>query len=255
VSFRVVIPARYHSTRLPGKPLRLIGGQPMIRRVYERACASGAGSVLIATDDERIVAACKGFGAPAVITRTDHGSGTDRLAEVASREHWPDDEIIVNVQGDEPLIDPANIAQVAALLGHRPWAALATLVTPIVDREEYLDPNVVKAVTDEAGRALYFSRAPIPWHRTHAGAGPDSDGDWPGAWRHIGLYAYRCGGLKRLSTLPAAPLERSERLEQLRALHFGLPIAVAPAAVAPGPGVDTEADLARADAAWRSLNE
>ena len=255
MSFRVVTPARYHSTRLPGKPLRLIGGEPMIRRVYERASASGAASVLIATDDERIVAACKGFGAPAALTRRDHASGTDRLAEVANREHWPDDEIVVNVQGDEPLVDPANIAQVAALLANRQWATVATLVTPIVDPDEYLDPNVVKTVTDEAGRALYFSRAPIPWHRTHAGSGPDSDGDWVGAWRHVGLYAYRCRGLKRLSALPAAPLERSERLEQLRALHFGLPIVVAPAAVAPGPGVDTESDLARADAMWTSLSE
>jgi len=255
VSFRVVIPARYHSTRLPGKALRLVGGEPMIRRVYERACASGAASVLIATDDERIVAACAAFGAPAAMTRTDHASGTDRLAEVAGREQWPEDEIVVNVQGDEPLVDPANIAQVAALLANRPWAIVATLVTPILDAQEYLDPNVVKAVMDEAGRALYFSRSPIPWHRALAGSGPDSDGDWVGAWRHIGLYAYRCRGLRRLSTLPPSPPERSERLEQLRALHFGLPIVVAPAAVVPGPGVDTEADLARADAMWRSLNE
>jgi 3-deoxy-manno-octulosonate cytidylyltransferase (CMP-KDO synthetase) len=255
VSFRVVIPARYHSTRLPGKPLRLIGGEPMIRRVYERACASGASAVLIATDDERIAAAAAAFGAPAAMTRAGHASGTDRLAEVAGREQWPDEEIVVNVQGDEPLVEPSNIAQVASLLANREWATMATLVTPILDAEEYLDPNVVKAVMDEAGRALYFSRAPIPWHRAHAGSGPDSDGTWLGAWRHIGLYAYRCRFLRRLSALPPSPLERSERLEQLRALHFGLPIAVAPAAVTPGPGVDTEADLARADAMWRALNE
>jgi len=253
VSFRVVIPARYQSTRLPGKPLRLIGGEPMIRRVYERASASGATAVLIATDDARIADACQRFGAPVTMTRTDHESGTDRLAEVAIREAWPDDEIVVNVQGDEPLVDPANIAQVAALLATRSWAAVATLVTPLLDRDEYLDPNVVKAVMDEAGRALYFSRAPIPWHRSHASSGPTSDGDWAGAWRHFGLYAYSCAGLKRLSALPAAPLEKAERLEQLRALYFGLPIVIAPAAVVPGPGVDTEADLARADAAWRAL--
>lgn len=245
--YRVVIPARYGSTRLPGKPLRLIAGQTMLERVYRQACAAGADEVLIATDDGRIVAAAAAFGARALLTSPDHPSGTDRLAEVARREGWTDDEIVVNVQGDEPLLPPANVAQVAALLAADPGAQLATLMTPLPTREDFLDPNVVKVVA-AAGRALYFSRSPLPWHRSIAAAGPDSLDPWTGAYRHLGLYAYRVGTLRRLATLPPTPLERAERLEQLRALEQGWGIAIAVARSAPGPGVDTEADLRRVEA-------
>jgi len=244
VSFRVVIPARYGATRLPGKPLRLIAGRPMLQHVYERATESGAESVWVATDDERIAEACRRFGARVVLTSANHPSGTDRIAEVARHQRWPDDAIIVNVQGDEPLLPPANVNQVAELLAGIPAASLATLATPVLHVTEYLDPNVVKVVRDSAKRALYFSRAGIPWHSAHAAGGPDSVGEWRGALRHIGLYAYRCGVLQGLAALAPSALEQSERLEQLRALEHGLFIAVDIASTAPGPGVDTEADLA-----------
>ena len=242
--YRVVIPARYASTRLPGKPLRLIAGRTMIERVYRQALAAGAEEVLVATDDERIAGAVRSFGARAVLTGEQHASGTDRLAEVARLEGWGAEQIVVNVQGDEPMMPPGNIAQVAALLAADPGAALATLMTPLTEAVAFLDPNVVKVVT-AAGRALYFSRSPLPWHRGHATAGPDSLDPWTGAYRHLGLYAYRVGTLGRLAVLEPTPLERSERLEQLRALEQGWAIAIAVARHVPGPGVDTEADLLR----------
>ncbi len=242
---RVVIPARYASTRLPGKPLRLIAGRPMIEHVHARARASGAAAVIVATDDGRIADACASFGADVALTDPAHASGTDRLAEVARQRRFADEDVVVNVQGDEPLIAPANVAEVAALLAADRGAALATLATPIDDLAEYLDPNVVKVVRDGAGRALYFSRAPIPWQRDAAAAGVEDARRYAGALRHIGLYAYRAGALKRLAALPPSPLESAERLEQLRALENGLAIAVGIAAARPGPGVDTEADLAR----------
>lgn len=220
----------------------------MLEHVYARARDSAVGEVVIATDDARIVAAAQGFGADVQLTSADHLSGTDRLAEVARVRGWADEDIVVNVQGDEPLLPPRNVAQVVALLAADPGAALATLATPIVSADDVLDPNVVKVVTAGA-RALYFSRSPLPWHRQFAVAGPDSLDPWDGALRHVGLYAYRVGDLKRLAALPATPLERSERLEQLRALESGLAIAIAVAHAAPGPGVDTEEDLARVDAA------
>lgn len=245
---RVVIPARYASTRLPGKPLRLIAGRTMLEHVYARARDAAVGDVVIATDDPRIVAAAHGFGADVQLTSADHLSGTDRLAEVARVRGWADEDIVVNVQGDEPLLPPANVVQVAALLAADPGAALATLATPLAEPGDYRDPNVVKVVV--AGtRALYFSRSPLPWHREFASAGPDSLDPWQGALRHVGLYAYRVGDLKRLAALPPTPLERAERLEQLRALESGVAIAIAVAHAAPGPGVDTEDDLARVDAA------
>ncbi len=243
--FRVVIPARYASTRLPGKPLRLIAGRPMIEHVWARARASGAAEVIIATDDERIAGACALFGAEVALTAADHASGTDRLAEVARQRGFADGDVIVNVQGDEPLLAPANVAEVAALLAAMPEAAIATLATPIESLAEYLDPNVVKVVRDRAGRALYFSRAPVPWQRDAALAGNEDPARYAGALRHIGLYAYRAGALKQLAALAPTPLELAERLEQLRALEHGLGIAVGIAAARPGPGVDTEADLAR----------
>ena len=220
MTFRVVIPARYASTRLPGKPLLTIAGRPMVEHVWRRACQSGATEVLIATDDERIEAAGRAFGANVIMTSPAHPSGSDRLAEVVGRVGWNEDEIVVNVQGDEPLLPPANVAQVAALLEKDPDTALATLMTPLTEPADFEDPNVVKVVSDCRGRALYFSRAPIPWPR---------DGRPPAgerlAWRHIGLYAYRVGALKRLAALPPTALELTEKLEQLRALENGMAIA------------------------------
>jgi 3-deoxy-manno-octulosonate cytidylyltransferase (CMP-KDO synthetase) len=243
--FRVVIPARYASSRLAGKVLLPIGGKPMVQWVYERARASGAREVLIATDDERIVSAARAFGAEAVMTARTHLSGTDRIAEVARARGWGPGDIVVNVQGDEPLIPAAVIAQVAQLLPAQPQAHIGTLATPIESLEELLDPNVVKVVTDARGMALYFSRAPIPWHREGASAGLASQRRYDGARRHRGIYAYRVAALLRLAHLPAGVLEQCEKLEQLRALEHGLAICVADAAERPGPDVNTLADLER----------
>ncbi len=241
--FRVVIPARFSSTRLPGKPLLDIAGSPMIRHVWERSCASGADEVIVATDDERIVQACESFGAAAVMTASSHASGTDRIAEVALSEGWDDDDLVINVQGDEPLIPPANIAQVASLLHARPSAEMATLCTGINSLDEYLDTNVVKVVRSEDGRALYFSRAPIPWHRDSAPAGLASQRRFTDSLRHIGIYGYRVGALHRLAATPPCPLEHAEALEQLRALWLGYTILTDVAAEEPGPGVDTAEGL------------
>jgi 3-deoxy-manno-octulosonate cytidylyltransferase (CMP-KDO synthetase) len=247
--FRVVIPARYASTRLPGKPLRTLAGRPMIEHVWRRAQASGASEVIVATDDERIASACRTFGADVAMTAASHPSGTDRLAEVARTRGWAADAVIVNVQGDEPLLPSANVAQAARLLADDPGADVATLATPIRSLHEFLDPNVVKVVVDARGRALYFSRAPIPWDRDAAPAGLASQRSHAGALRHLGLYAYRCGALLRMASLPPTPLEQAERLEQLRALENGMNVRLAVAVELPGPGVDTEADLAAAEAA------
>ena len=246
--FRVVIPARLASARLAGKVLRPIGGKPMVQWVYERACAAGAREVLIATDDERIVSAAHSFGAEAVLTSGTHVSGTDRIAEVARARRWPQDDIVVNVQADEPLIPPALIGQVAAVLQAHPQADVGTLAIPISSVQELLDPNAVKVVTDASGRALYFSRAPIPWNRDRAPAGLASQRDCGGARRHVGIYAYRMGALLRLAQLAPAALERRERLEQLRALEYGLAVCVAEGLEAPGPDVNTLADLERVTA-------
>jgi 3-deoxy-manno-octulosonate cytidylyltransferase (CMP-KDO synthetase) len=244
--FRIVIPARYGSTRLPGKPLRLIAGRPMIEYVWRRARSAGAAQVVVATDDARIVAACTALGADVALTDHRHATGTDRLAEVARERRWADDEVVVNVQGDEPLIAPANIVEVATILRATPGAAIATLASPIERLADFEDPNVVKVVCNLQGLALYFSRAPVPWPRDGAAAGDPRR--FEGALRHIGLYAYRVAALRRLAALPPARLETAERLEQLRALENGLAIAVGVAAESPGPGVDTEADLARVEA-------
>jgi 3-deoxy-manno-octulosonate cytidylyltransferase (CMP-KDO synthetase) len=246
--FRVVIPARYASTRLHGKALLPLAGKPMLQWVHEAACASGAREVLIATDDERIVRAAQSFGAGAVLTATAHASGTDRIAEVAHTQRWAPDDIVVNVQGDEPLMPAAVIAQVAALLPAQPQAHIATLATPLESLAELLDPNVVKVVTDVRGMALYFSRAPIPWNRDSATAGISSQTDWGGARRHRGIYAYRVAALLRLAQLPRGALEEREKLEQLRALEHGLSICVDEAVERPGPDVNTPADLQRAAA-------
>lgn len=243
--FRVVIPARFGSTRLPGKPLRMIDGKPMIAHVFERARSSGAIEVIVATDDARIEAACREFGARAMMTADTHQSGTDRIAEVAAHKRWHDEVIVVNVQGDEPWIPPALISQVAELLNEQPDADMATLVTPIESLAEFVDPNVVKVVARADGAALYFSRAPVPWPRDGAPAGLHTQTHFEGALRHIGIYAYRVKSLKRLTALPPSSLEETEKLEQLRALENGMTIALAVACERPAPGIDTEDDLAR----------
>jgi 3-deoxy-manno-octulosonate cytidylyltransferase (CMP-KDO synthetase) len=243
--FRVVIPARYASARLPGKALMSIGGKPMVQWVYERARASGADDVLIATDDHLILSAGHSFGSEVVMTDAAHTSGTDRIAEVARKHAWPEDEIVVNVQGDEPLIPPALISQVARLLEKHPQADIATLATPIESLEEFLNPNAVKVVTDEEGRALYFSRAPIPWNRDGAATGLSSQKVFSGSRRHVGLYAYRVRALLRVAALAPSALETAERLEQLRALENGMEIRVADASERPGPDVNTAEDFER----------
>jgi 3-deoxy-manno-octulosonate cytidylyltransferase (CMP-KDO synthetase) len=243
--FRVVIPARYASTRLPGKALVSIGGKPMIQWVHERARTSRAAEVLIATDDARIAEAGRAFGALVQMTSASHQSGTDRIAEVARAKGWRESDVIVNVQGDEPLMPPALIDQVAELLLSNSAAGMATLASPLARLEDLLDPNVVKVVTDAGGRALYFSRAPIPWNRDSASAGLASQRSFAGARRHIGIYAYRVSALLRLAELAPTPLERTEKLEQLRALENGIEIRVADAIELPGPDVNTAEDLAR----------
>jgi len=239
--FRVVIPARFASTRFPGKPLALLAGTPLVLHVHRLALLSGAQEVVVATDDARIRDACARAGADVEMTDASHPSGTDRIAEVAARRGWAPDSIVVNVQGDEPLLPPALIAQAAGLLESDRGAAIATLATPIATVEEFRDPNVVKVVAGRDGRALYFSRAPIPWDRDGVAPRPGR------ARRHLGIYAYRVEALRELAQAPPSPLEQVERLEQLRALQMGLVIAVADACEAPGPGIDTPEDLARAE--------
>jgi len=244
-AFHVAIPARAGSSRLPGKALADLAGKPMLQWVYEKACAAGATDVAIATDDERIAAAARAFGAVARMTSALHACGTDRIAELAAIEGWADSDIVVNVQGDEPLIPPANIAQVAALLDTYAEAAVATLATAIASVEEFLDPNAVKVVTDRRGRALYFSRAPIPLHRDGASRVATGVPSFEGARRHVGIYAYRVAVLRTLTRLAPTLLERVEKLEQLRALEHGLVIQVAEACEPPGPDVNTPEDLQR----------
>lgn len=245
MGLRVVIPARYASTRLPGKPLADIAGQPMIVRVAAAARRARTDGVWVATDDERIATAVRQHGFDAVMTRATHVSGTDRIAEVADQLGWNDKDIVVNVQGDEPLLDPALIEAVAAALHGDPDAAMATAAHPIGAAADMFNPNVVKVVCDLRGRALYFSRAPIPWDRDRfADKRDDLPADLP-AQRHIGLYAYRVSFLRRFGQLAVSPLERCESLEQLRALWHGYPIHVVSVDHPPAPGVDTPEDLER----------
>lgn len=250
MSFRVVIPARYASTRLPAKPLADIAGKPMVVRVVEAAQKSGAAEVMVATDDERVREAVVAHGHAAVLTRADHPSGTDRIAEVAWQCGWQDDDIVVNVQGDEPLIEPALVAEVAQALASDPEAAIATAAHAITDMAEFLNPNIVKVATSANGRALYFSRAPIPWHRDGFAAQRESLPTGFIPRRHIGLYAYRVSFLRRYGQLAPAPLEQWEALEQLRALWHGFHILVIDCAHPPAPGVDTPDDLARVRAIY-----
>ncbi|KAF0863724.1 3-deoxy-manno-octulosonate cytidylyltransferase [Pseudomonas sp. LD120] len=244
-AFTVVIPARFASTRLPGKPLQMIAGKPMIQWVWEQACKSSAERVVVATDDQRIVDACQGFGADVVLTREDHNSGTDRLAEVASQLGLEAEAIVVNVQGDEPLIPPAVIDQVAANLAAHTEARMATLAEPIEDVEALFNPNVVKVVSDLNGLALTFSRATLPWARDAFAKRRDQLPEGVPYRRHIGIYAYRAGFLHDFVSWGPCWLENTESLEQLRALWHGVRIHVADALEAPPTGVDTAEDLER----------
>jgi 3-deoxy-manno-octulosonate cytidylyltransferase (CMP-KDO synthetase) len=243
LAYKVVIPARYASSRLPGKPLREMLGKPMLQHVFEAVQAGTAEQIVIATDDARIESAATGFGARVCMTSPEHASGTDRLAEVVARLAWHDDDIVVNVQGDEPLMPPALIEQVATSLAENSVAAIATAAAPMVNAGEFFDPNVVKVVTDRDGFALYFSRAPIPWDRDLLQAGTRALPIGILPLRHIGIYAYRVGYLRRYAQMRPCPLEQAEQLEQLRALWYGERIHVAEACQRPGPGVDTEDDL------------
>ncbi|NLG76931.1 MAG: 3-deoxy-manno-octulosonate cytidylyltransferase [Xanthomonadaceae bacterium] len=249
MSYKVVIPARYASARLPGKPLLDIAGRAMIEWVIDAASKARAEEVLVATDDARIA---ERVGVRAVMTQATHQSGTDRIAEVARLRGWSDETIVVNVQGDEPQLPPRLVDQVAALLENDRAADVATLCTPIANLREFLDPSAVKVVMATGGAALYFSRAPIPFDRDGASQGVASQRRFSGAYRHLGVYAYRVSALERLSALPPSELERIEKLEQLRALQAGMRIVVAVAEAPPPAGVDTPEDLERVRAALTS---
>jgi len=244
MNFKIVIPARLNSTRLPRKVLREIGGKPLIQHVWDAARRARAQEVVIATDSGEVRDACLAFGADVQMTSKRHTSGTDRIHEVASKRRWSASTIVVNLQGDEPLMPPALVRRAAQLLARDRAADIATLCHPLHASEQWLNPNFVKVVMDARGHALYFSRAPIPWRRDGARNFPEGQ-----AFRHIGLYAYRVAALKQFSKLKAAPLETTEALEQLRALAAGMTIAVGVAREPPPRGVDTEEDLAAVSAA------
>ncbi|HEX5352884.1 MAG TPA: 3-deoxy-manno-octulosonate cytidylyltransferase [Rhodanobacteraceae bacterium] len=244
--FIVAIPARYGSSRLPGKPLRLLAGEPLILHVARRARAAGASSVVVATDDARIAEVLGGGDIEVCMTRAEHASGTDRLAECAARLGWPDDMAVVNLQGDEPFAPAAGIRAVAEAL-RDDSAPMATLATPIESVEQWFDPNCVKLVCDTRGRALYFSRAPLPWARDALAHDRTRVPEGVTVLRHIGVYGYRAGFLRTFAELARTPLEQAESLEQLRALEHGHAIAVRVTPEPFPPGVDTEEDLARAE--------
>lgn len=247
----VVIPARYDSTRLPGKPLADVCGKTLLERVYDRARASGARSIIIATDDERIRRVAEGFGATVCMTASSHASGTDRIGEVVAQRQLAPEEIVINLQGDEPLMPPQLIRQVADTLAQHTDAVVATACHPIADIETFNNPNAVKVVCDDQGYALYFSRAPIPWPRARM-AGAQAGEPPLRAFRHIGIYAYRAGFIARYCAWSPCPPEQAEQLEQLRVLWHGERIAVCVTAEAPGTGVDTPEDLERVRAYFRN---
>jgi 3-deoxy-manno-octulosonate cytidylyltransferase (CMP-KDO synthetase) len=247
--FHVIIPARYSASRLPGKPLLTINGQPLIQWVWQSARASGAASVTIATDDVRILGAATGFGADCVMTSRLHASGTDRIAEAAQAKGFGADEIVVNLQGDEPMMPAGVIREVADALSRHQKFDIASAVAPIQSLKEFLDPSCVKALRAQDGQALYFSRAPVPWPREHVADGKPTQ--FAGAWRHIGLYAYRVRSLSQFAAWPPTPLENAEKLEQLRALENGMRIHLVTLPEAPPGGVDTPEDLERVRASQR----
>jgi 3-deoxy-manno-octulosonate cytidylyltransferase (CMP-KDO synthetase) len=241
--FHVVIPARFAASRLPGKPLLIIGDRPLIQWVWQCARASGAASVIVATDDVRIFDSAKRFGADCHMTSGQHASGTDRIAEVARARGFATDDIVVNLQGDEPMMPAAVVNEVAEVLNTRPEIDIATAVAPIQSLAEFLDPSCVKALRARQGQALYFSRAPVPWPRDGVTAGRPTR--FAGAWRHIGIYAYRVRSLLQFASWPPTPLEKTEGLEQLRALEHGMRIHLVTLSEAPPAGVDTPDDLER----------
>lgn len=244
MSFSIIIPARYASTRLPGKPLLDIAGKPMIQHVYERAIDSGAEQVIIATDDERIKSAAEGFGAEVCLTAAHHQSGTERLSEVIESHNIADEHVVINLQGDEPLLPPRCLQQVAEGLANDSEAVIATLCTPAKSIDEIFDPHAVKVVRDHKQHALYFTRAPVPWDREHFHDKPELTDEQLGVYqRHIGLYGYRAGFVKEYIQLPVTQIEKIESLEQLRVMWHGYKIVVLDADEVPGPGVDTEEDL------------
>lgn len=245
--FHVIIPARFGSVRLPGKALALIGERPLIQWVWQRAVDSGAASVLIATDDERIQLAASEFGAECIMTSAQHASGTDRIAEVVRARGFAAEDIVVNLQGDEPTMPAEVVFAVARALRDVALSDIATAVAPIESLREFLDPNCVKALRGGDGRALYFSRAPVPWPRDNVVAGEPAS--FAGAWRHIGIYAYRVRSLLQFAAWPPTSLETTEKLEQLRALEHGMHIHLVTLAHSPPPGVDTPEDLERVRAA------
>ena len=245
MNYHIVIPARMASERLPGKPLALIGSAPLIEHAWRRAMAASARSVVIATDSEDVLDAARAFGAEAMLTSADHPSGSDRIAECAALLGWSDEQLVVNLQGDEPMMPPACLDQVAALLVGSPDSEVASLYWPIEDADEVSNPNAVKVVTGGEGQALYFSRLPVPFARAFADTGEALAAGvrWK---RHLGLYAYRLGALKRYTSLEPSPLEQAERLEQLRILENGGRIVMARACQFIPPGIDTAEDLERA---------
>lgn len=245
--FIIAIPARYESTRIPGKALSPLAGKTLLEHVCDRARTSSASQVIVATDDERIVETCERAGIAAVMTSAAHGSGTDRLAELSRKKEWNDDQIVVNLQGDEPLIPPQLLNVVAANLAEHPKAGVATLCAPIHEAAELFNPNSPKVVMDARGYALYFSRAPIPWNRTGFAASMETLPTEPVYYRHIGLYAYRTRVLQQLATTAPSPAESAESLEQLRALHLRIPIHVGVVDDPPPAGVDTAEDLVRVE--------
>jgi 3-deoxy-manno-octulosonate cytidylyltransferase (CMP-KDO synthetase) len=250
--FHAVIPARYAASRLPGKPLLTIAGRPLIHWVWDCARRSGAASVTVATDDERVRAAAAAFGADCILTDPRHTSGTDRIAEVVRGRGFAATAIVVNVQGDEPMVPPTVIAEVAAALEGRPDIDIATAVAPVASLAEFLDPSCVKALRALDGRALYFSRAPVPWPRENVIGGTPAAFD--GAWRHVGIYAYRVCSLLEFAAWPPTALENAEKLEQLRALEHGMHIHLVTLRQAPPAGVDTPEDLERVRAAFAARN-
>src|ERR1700692_2107173 len=241
--FHVVIPARFAASRLPGKPLLIVGDRPLIQWVWQCARASRAASVIVATDDERILDSARRFGADCLMTSARHASGTDRIAEVVRARGFAADDVVVNLQGDQPMMPAAVVREVADALSSRPQIDIATAVAPIRSLAEFLDPSCVKALRAREGEALYFSRAPVPWPRDNATAGRPTR--FAGAWRHVGIYAYRVRSLLQFASWAPTPLETTEKLEQLRALEHGMHIHLVTLAHAPPAGVDTPADLER----------